>query len=334
MSKEKTIITEIATAIGASGSLDLAGTFTSDSPPKVFEGIDVEVWSEIRDLYFSQSFSTLFQESFDSGRYFFEADQGLRFRSPLSVEWKGPHKPPELDPLPADIRIDHVFIVSCKNVSKILRNASPASVFDEALNSQKKSPKDWYLETAHEQYCQLLSEVVSLYGLSGFPVSPDELSPNQRDQLKSVLKSGWPKSLEKTVKAFIHEVGHQSASRLHKKLATKREQEQFYWRVIRCQSSPYFILGNQPSGPMRLRVLTPWDIQRLYEFQSFELEPGQTGQPEVEWKAHHVDRETQEIRTTQGHIEIRWSHGKFCGSPEAKIYLDTPHANSTGYIPI
>lgn len=334
MSREKTLITEIATAIGTAGSLDLAGTFSSTFPPKVFDGIDEEVWSELRELYLSQSFSTLFQESFESGRYFFEADKGLRSRIPLSIEWKGPHKPPELDPLPADIRIDHVFIVSCKNVSKILRNASPSSVFDGALNSQKKSFQDWYFETASDPYCQLLGEINALYNFPEFPDNPTELNRAQRDSLKEALADGWPKSLEQSVKAFVLAVGEESASRLREKLVSKRDQEQFYWRVIRCQSSPYFILGSQPAGPMRLRVLTPWDIQRLYDFHSFELEAGHVGQPEVKWMARHIDKETQQIRTTEGHIEIRWSHGKFCGSPEAKIYLDTPHATATGYLPI
>ena len=36
----------------------------------------------------------------------------------------------------------------------------------------------------------------------------------------------------------------------------------------------------------------------------------------------------------EGHVEVRWSHGKFAGVPEAKIYLDTPHHEVAGYEPI
>jgi hypothetical protein len=32
-----------------------------------------------------------------------------------------------------------------------------------------------------------------------------------------------------------------------------------------------------------------------------------------------------------GHVEVRWSHGRFCGPPEAKVYLDTPHQAVPGY---
>ena len=36
----------------------------------------------------------------------------------------------------------------------------------------------------------------------------------------------------------------------------------------------------------------------------------------------------------RGHVEVRWSHGRFCGPPEAKVYLDTPHADVPGYFPL
>jgi hypothetical protein len=36
-------------------------------------------------------------------------------------------------------------------------------------------------------------------------------------------------------------------------------------------------------------------------------------------------------RTVEGHVELRWSHGRFGGPPEAKVYLDTPHHEVPGY---
>ena len=36
-------------------------------------------------------------------------------------------------------------------------------------------------------------------------------------------------------------------------------------------------------------------------------------------------------RHVLGHVEVRWSHGLFCGPPEAKVYLDTPHTEVPGY---
>ena len=33
-------------------------------------------------------------------------------------------------------------------------------------------------------------------------------------------------------------------------------------------------------------------------------------------------------------MEIRWSHGRFSGAPEAKVHLDTPAHEVAGYVPL
>ena len=55
------------------------------------------------------------------------------------------------------------------------------------------------------------------------------------------------------------------------------------------------------------------------------------GQPRVGWEAVVRDRATYEVHELAGHIEVRWSHGRFGGPPEAKGYLDTPHHLVPGY---
>lgn len=51
----------------------------------------------------------------------------------------------------------------------------------------------------------------------------------------------------------------------------------------------------------------------------------------VSWEAVFDDRMTSLRNSVAGHVEIRWSHGKFCGQPEAKVYLDTPVEEVPGY---
>ncbi len=84
---------------------------------------------------------------------------------------------------------------------------------------------------------------------------------------------------------------------------------------------------------MRLMVQTPWDFQRRYKFLSLDVQPLATGQPAVKWTLTVIDKARGERVETVGHIEIRWSHGKFMGAPEAKVYLDTPHEKAVGYEP-
>ena len=54
----------------------------------------------------------------------------------------------------------------------------------------------------------------------------------------------------------------------------------------------------------------------------------------MRWEAAYLDRRTGNQVCVAGHIEVRWSHGKFASAPEAKVYLDTPHHAVPAYVPL
>jgi hypothetical protein len=107
--------------------------------------------------------------------------------------------------------------------------------------------------------------------------------------------------------------------------------ESMLWRLLRIGSAPYFVLGASASGFVRLRIATPWDWRRAFEFREFEIAPKDGGQPIVTWAAVVRDRVDRSERTVRGHVEVRWSHGRFRAPPEAKVYLDTPATQVPGY---
>jgi hypothetical protein len=254
----------------------------------------------------------------------------------LLVEWRGPIRLPERDPLPADLRVDHAFVVSCKNLSKVLRNPSPIILFREGRTDRGsgQSGKDWYHEIAPVEYYALYSAVCTLLGLRGFPASPTEMNKEQKLTIKSALASGWPDELSREVATFVSAVSERSAASLRNAVKAKHEKEQLYWELLRLHGSSYYILGNQALGPTRLRTLTPWDFRKRYAFEGMEIEPAGAGQPQVNWRAWFTDSDSKLERLAEGHIEVRWSHGKFHGAPESKVYLDTPHTLAPGYEPI
>lgn len=333
MSRQLTLITEICTGLGMIPRIDLHTAFDADAPAELL-GVDAVIWESLREWWSSGACGQVFSDAFADGRYFFESGLGLRQRPPQTIEWKGPHQSPEDDPLPADLRIDGVFIVSCKNLSKVLLNPSPAALFRSALRNPDLGGHDWYEEIAPLELANLYSASIQHLGLSEFPGSPANLTRAQRDILKDRLARRWPAALVPQVAEFVSAVSARSAALINETLATKRDRERFYWRLLRIHSAPYFILGRQTSGPARLRVLTPWDMRRRYAFGTLEICPASAGQPQVQWRASFTDNETGEIKETAGHVEIRWSHGRFCGAPESKIYLDTAHEDACGYIPI
>jgi hypothetical protein len=333
MSKQLTLITEIGTGLGMIPGLELQKAFNEGVPAQLV-GVDEATWASIREWWEEGSHAQEFANAFEDGRYFFESDLGLRRRAPLTIEWKGPHRSPEDDPLPADLRIDSVFIVSCKNLSKVLLNPSPAALFHSALRRPEVGGHDWYEEIAPVELADLYKAAVNHLGLTGFPRVPAQLTREERDTLKSRLVRKWPDAVAPEVTAFITAVSTRSADTLNLTLATKRDRERFYWRLLRIHSAPYFILGRQPSGPTRLRVMTPWDLRRRFAFDELEISSAAAGQPQIQWQASFTDLESGDRLRTEGHVEIRWSHGRFCGAPESKIYLDTPHEKACGYIPV
>jgi hypothetical protein len=113
--------------------------------------------------------------------------------------------------------------------------------------------------------------------------------------------------------------------------ASRGNGEAILWRLLRIGSAPYFVLGSAAERSLRLRIATSWDWRQQYQLLSVRMEAQQGGQPRVGWQAVVRERSSHEVTEVNGHIEVRWSHGRFGGLPEAKGYLDTPHHLVPGY---
>jgi len=311
--------------------LSLDRAFFSEHPPKEFFGISDATWRELCSWWGDLELRPAFLDAFNAGRDFLFSPNALRNRPPKLIEWRGPIRPPERDPLPADLRIDHVFIVSCKNLSKVLRNPSPSVLFREGRTDGGVRGEDWYQIIAPVEYRSLYSAAISHLSLSDFPILPTELSISEKGTLKNALGGGWPYELKPQAHEFIQAVSNGSAAALNSVVNSLDKRERLYWQFIRLHSSSYYILGKQSSGPIRLRVLTPWDFRSRYSFIGMEISPAKQAQPQVNWSALVRDNESMTELYAEGHIEVRWSHGKFNGAPESKIYLDTPHHDAPGY---
>jgi hypothetical protein len=106
------------------------------------------------------------------------------------------------------------------------------------------------------------------------------------------------------------------------------------WRLLRMGSAPYYVLGSSATRSLRLRIATPWDWRQIFILEKFEVFAQAGGQARVGWLAHVRERSSSQLHEVSGHVEIRWSHGRFKGPPEAKGYLDTGHHLVPGYFPL
>ena len=124
MPADKTFVTEIATALGMVGETDLDEVLARRPP--VFINLSEADWERLVALRQQGTYGPEFLGSFLNGQAFLRSPGALRERRPRVIEWTGGRRPPGDEVVPADLRIDHVYLVSCKYLSQILHNPSPA----------------------------------------------------------------------------------------------------------------------------------------------------------------------------------------------------------------
>ena len=404
MPSDRTTVTELGTGLGMLG---LAGIDDAvRTRPAVMHSLSPEMWERLAGLRTGGAYDAEFHAAWANGQAFLAAADGLRGRPPIVVEWKGTGRAPGDEVAPIDLRVDHVYLVSCKYLSNILFNVSPSHVFDDLLvggpgragragragRSALPSGGDWYAEVAPAEHEALYEAVraaasrtegttpapgasprrdrpapaairapaaVALPGLDAGDAPTDAASPEdgtagtargapaelwhlppravdltsaQRDALGRWLRAGWPAEAKPLYAALSGAVARASVRRWETAMdAGGGTGEAMVWRLLRIGSAPYFVLGSSAARSLRLRIATSWDWRQHYRLISVSMEPQAGGQPRVGWEAVVRDRVSNEVHEVAGHIEVRWSHGRFGGLPEAKGYLDTPHHLVPGY---
>lgn len=333
MPHARTEITEIVTGLATLGHPSPAAALAA-RPPEV-ENVSAEVWDRLDEWHASGAHAADFEAAWANGLAFLAATDGLRCRRPISVEWKGPYRQPGYDLVPADLRIDHVYLVSCKYLSRILLNASPSFLFERLLADRKGAGNDWYLAVAPDAYQELFDQVRAELPGEELPPRVDALDGPGRERLRRALQGTWPGGTGEAYRALCRAVADASAGRWRARLDARGAHEETLWRLLRLSGAPYFVLGASSLGSLRLRIYTPWDWRREFSLSSFDAwGDAAAGQPVVRWRANVARREHGDEVPVEGHVEIRWSHGRFGGHPEAKVYLDTVHEQVPGYAPL
>jgi hypothetical protein len=323
----RTTITEVVTGLGMLGSDDVEHALAAR--PDVITNVKPAVWDSLTRAWKEGRHRDVFAAAFMNGRRFLDAADALRGRVPVLIEWKGAHRAPGDEVVPADLRVDHVYLVSCKYLSRIVVNASPHHLFDRLLaGGQGRRGGDWFREVAPDEHRRLYDAVRAEFGID-LPDDVTALDTVQRRALGLALRSGWPGETVTQYRALVERTAMESADRWREAMSGGAEAT--LWRLLRIGSAPYFVLGASPRGFLRLRIATPWDWRRRFELRAFDVEARAGGQPIVAWEAAVRDRDDRSTRVVRGHVEVRWSHGRLAAPPEAKVYLDTPHDDVPGY---
>lgn len=331
----RTEITEIVTGLAMLGGASLDDALAIR--PDELVDVDDATWQRLVDARRARSHDHDFLAAWNNGRAFLAAREGLRGRPPIVVEWKGGHRDPGDTSVPSDLRVDHVYLVSCKYLSKVLHNASPWTLFDHHLVGAlaRRNEGDWFDAVAPREHQELYRLVRGRYASDlALPEAVGALAAPQRRELRRRIPRDWDAGCAAAYRELVDAASVASAARWSAGLTTSRDREAMLWRLLRLTPAPYFVLGTSPEASIRLRVGTPWDFARKHRLRRFDVAAGTGGQASVRWSATVAELDTGDELEVHGHVEVRWSHGRFGGPPEAKVYLDTPHTKVPGYVPL
>lgn len=339
MATIRTEITEIVTGLAMLGYRRLDHAL--GVRPRLMTHVTEQHFDRLIEARAADDYRAEFETAWANGQRFAFAPEGLRGRPPWFLEWKGSHKPPAYEQVPADLRVDHVYLISCKYGSNILMNAGPSYLFDRVLAGRRRPDSDdWYQTVAPESVRALWSACRRALGdevARDLPDDPAKLTSEHRRVFKPLVRGRrWPSTeAEEAYRWMAADVSNQSAGRWTSRLSTKSSREEMVWRLLRFAPAPYFVLGAATDGShLHYRVDTPWDFRQRYRLTAFDAWGDAVGQPVVRWRIEVKDHESGDTMAVDGHVEVRWSHGRFGGNPEAKIYLDTPHHRVPGYRPL
>ena len=333
MPDDRTTVTELATALGMLGTADVRRAL--ERRPAALAVPD-DTWQRLSSLHEAGRFDLEFVTAFANGRAFLEAHDALRGRVPRLIEWTGGRRPPGDEIAPVDLRVDHVYLVSCKYLSRNIANPSPARLFDGLLATTGTwEPTDWYAVVAPAELRALYDACRRATGLDDLPDDPTTLGTEERRRLRRALPDrSFPPEARAAYRALCVAVSEASARRWREKVTDRATAERLLWRLLRIGNATYFLLGADAQRPLRLRVASPWDWRQAFRLDSLDIVPGASGQPQVDFGATYTVLDGGRARQVLGHVEVRWSHGRFAQPPEAKVYLDTPTDEIPGYFPL
>jgi hypothetical protein len=329
---DRTLVTELGTALGTLPLPDLASAVASRSD---LLRVDARTWDQLASLYADGSYRADFLAAYGNGQAFAAATDGLAGRPPHLVEWTGGRRPGGDEVAPIDLRIDHVYLISCKYLSANIANPSPGRLFDGLLATTGTwEHGDWYAAVAAGAYQDLYDACRSATGRWDLPPLATDLSTADRERLRRALPGRlYPEPGREPYRRLCAEVSERSAERWRMALQAV-DPERMLCRLLRIGSAPYFLLGAHGPDSLRIRVDTPLDWHDRFRCTGLTVTAARAGQPRVDWQATYVVRATGAHGQVDGHVEIRWSHGRFGQPPEAKVYLDTPVAEVPGYNPL
>lgn len=260
------------------------------------------------------------------------------FTNITTVRWEGPQQQASSVTIPIDLLAANTPI-SVKADSHVVCNRSPYILFvsDPGGTLTPTRAENWYTVVAPDLYQSLYELARDMTGLN-LPTSVIEyhqtVRGTSRKHLGKVIQTFSTVDTEQfnqLYTPFCHEVAQQSAEIFNRTLNQSLDgpirnaiAENIIRRFFRLGDSEYVLCGLDGNNDFGVTVpaLTSWK-RSGWNFKRLIAQPDLLrGQSVVNFELVVEERNKRKEHSFPFHAEIRWSHGKFAGNPEAKLYKE------------
>ena len=235
--------------------------------------------------------------------------------------------------------------ISVKDNSNVVANPSPHNLFRSLPAGMvvASQAEDWFLEKDYSGIQALYAYASGVYN-ARMDASSSELPGEVGDYYRQTKRAGrkhfqnFIKS-ELTTGEFVRfndlyvkmcaQVARESADEFNAHLAAlpgnthSAVYETVVKQFFRINSVAYILAGLDGNRPFAVQIpdLTTWKRDWMVQSVRAQPRPGR-GQSVVEVLVEVQNKTSRERYSMPFHVEIRWSHGKFCGNPEGKLYKE------------
>ena len=335
MPRAKTEASELSVAFGIL-RLDPTTAYTQDEINRFFAGsLTPEKYAKYRVEY--QRNLQLYHRLYNVGHRMGMA--GKPFYQAKTVQWTGPHQQATTTSVAKDLLVANTPI-SVKTESNVVANLSPSNMMVNLPGGMAPSSREenWFLSTRPDEYQDLYVFVQAmrseLQDLSqDVRTFEKQASRADRKRIQKILKEYSPEEKSEFTRRYrklCHGVAESSAAIFNENLSTSLASrarravlEDLSRWFFRLDAVPYILCGIDDKEDFSLGVpdLTSWF--REWEFADVVASPDlNRGQSVVDFIMTCRKKDDLSEQRIAYHAEIRWSHGRFSGSPESKLYKE------------
>ena len=263
----------------------------------------------------------------------------------LEVVWTGMDKSNDHGPVAIDLLIEKPKTrISVKENAQLFQNPSPVKVFQNwprGIFSPSRDG-DWFIEVADKELNDYF-KVCEGPRITGFKnvddyyknvTGVDSSGTKKRKKFTEHVTSLHERELENVINSYqtmCRKVSSESArifnenmestlNQANGKISTNKTLKNLFSFYFKLDNNKYLLCGTENNQAFAVVIddLQTWE--RKFSIVNIHAQAVGVGQAEALLTFTFYDKSNQSSFDYSIRAEIRWSHGKFCGNPESKLY--------------